>query len=74
MILKNQTDLSDQGTFFSLVIIYLLNLIVLSVMLVIASPQITFAGFGSDISPTSAIFRIAVVTLAERFSRGAQYR
>jgi hypothetical protein len=49
MIPKNQTDLSDQGTFFSLVIIYLMNLLLLSVMLILASPQITFAGFASDL-------------------------
>ncbi|MBX6324450.1 MAG: hypothetical protein IRY93_00275 [Chthoniobacterales bacterium] len=48
MITKNQTDLSDQGTFFSLVLIYLMNLLLLSVMLVLASPQITFASFGAD--------------------------
>ena len=41
MIPKNQTDLSDQGTFFSLVMIYLMNLLLLSVMLILASPQIT---------------------------------
>jgi len=49
MIPKNQTDLSDQGTFFSLVVIYLMNLALLSVMLVLASPQITFISFGADL-------------------------
>jgi hypothetical protein len=49
MIPKNQTDLSDQGTFFSLVVIYLMNLLLLSVMLILASPQITFQGFGADL-------------------------
>jgi hypothetical protein len=49
MIPKNQTDLSDQGTFFSLVLIYLMNLLLLSVMLILASSQITFAGFGADL-------------------------
>jgi hypothetical protein len=49
MIPKNQTDLTDQGTFFSLALIYLMNLLLLSVMLVLASPQITFASFGSDL-------------------------
>jgi hypothetical protein len=73
MILKNQTDLSEQGTFFSLVIIYLMNLILLSVMLIIASPEITFAGFGSDIVTNIANFSHSVVMAADRFSRGAQY-
>jgi hypothetical protein len=49
MIPKNQTDLTDQGTFFSLVVIYLMNLLLLSVMLILASPQITFASFGADL-------------------------
>ena len=43
MIPKNQSDLSDNGTFFSLVVIYLINLILLGVMLIMASPRITFA-------------------------------
>src|SRR5438105_4468530 len=38
MIPKNQTDLPYQGTFFSLVVICLLNLTLLSAMLIIASP------------------------------------
>src|SRR5438067_10949918 len=49
MILKNQSDLSDHGTFSSLVVIYLMNLVLLTVMLILASPQITFAGFGRDL-------------------------
>src|SRR5438132_7346631 len=49
MIPKNQTDLSEQGTFFSLIVIYLMNFLLLSVMLILASPQITFASFGADL-------------------------
>ena len=49
MIPKKQSDLTDHGTFFSLVVIYLMNLILLSAMLVLASRQITFAGFGQDL-------------------------
>ncbi len=56
MIPKKQTDLTDQGTFFSLVIIYLMNLLLLSVMMVLASPQITFAGFGRDLLMNAANF------------------
>ncbi len=48
MIPKKQTDLTDQGTFFSLVVIYLMNLVLLSVMLVLASSQITFADLGRE--------------------------
>jgi hypothetical protein len=69
MIPKNQTDLSDQGTFFSLVVIYLMNLILLSVMLVLASPQITFAGFGADLLTNIGNFSHWVVDLFNRFSQ-----
>src|SRR5207302_8714625 len=45
MIPKGQTDLRHHGTLSSLLLIYLMNLILLSVMLVLASPHITFASF-----------------------------
>lgn len=45
MIPKGQTDLSYYGTFFSLVVIYLANFLILSAMLVAASPHTTAAGF-----------------------------
>jgi hypothetical protein len=48
MIPKKQTDLTDQGTFFSLVVIYLMNLLLLSVMLALASSEVTFADLGRD--------------------------
>src|SRR6266446_1171701 len=49
MVPKSQTDLRDQGTFFSLVVIYLMNLMLLSVMLILASSHITFTTFGADL-------------------------
>ncbi len=48
MIPKRQTDLLLHGTFFSLVIIYLANLLVLAVLFVVACPQVTWAGLGRD--------------------------
>ncbi|MFN2477446.1 MAG: hypothetical protein ABR526_14045 [Chthoniobacterales bacterium] len=56
MIPKSQTDLTDHGTFFSLVIIYLMNLLLLSVMLVIASAQITFLSFGAELLENASRF------------------
>ena len=70
MIPKNQSDLSDNGTIFSLVVIYLMNLLLLSAMLIIASPHITFASFGADIVRNIANFSQSIVMLLERFSRG----
>ena len=49
MIPKGQTDLTCHGTFFSLVIIYLMNVILLSIFLIVASPELTFAAFGRDL-------------------------
>jgi hypothetical protein len=72
MIPKNQTDLSDQGTFFSLVVIYLMNLMLLSVMLILASPQITFAAFGADLLTNIGNFSHWLVDLADRFKQHGQ--
>ncbi len=72
MIPKKQTDLSDHGTFFSLVVIYLMNLMLLSVMLVLAARQITFLALGADLLTNISNFSQWIVSLCERFSRGAQ--
>ncbi|HZE14021.1 MAG TPA: hypothetical protein VE086_09700 [Chthoniobacterales bacterium] len=56
MIPKKQTDLTDHGTFFSLVVIYLMNLALLSVMLVLASSQITFADLGREFAANAEKF------------------
>jgi hypothetical protein len=65
MIPKNQSDLSDNGTVFSLVVIYLMNLLLLSAMLIVASPNITFASFGADTVQNIANFAHSIVTLFE---------
>ena len=65
MIPKNQSDLSDNGTVFSLVVIYLMNLVLLSAMLIIASPKITFTSFGADMIQNIGNFAHWVVTVAE---------
>ena len=69
MIPKNQTDLSDQGTLFSLVVIYLMNLLLLSVMLILASPQISFVAFGVDLLTNLSHFAQWVVEFSQRFTR-----
>jgi len=70
MIPKSQTDLTDHGTFFSLVVIYFMNLLLLSVLLVLASPQITFAGFGAEIGENISRFFAFIGTLSDGFVRG----
>ena len=71
MIPKKQTDLTAHGTFFSLVVIYLMNLLLLSCMLVLASSQITFAGLGADLLTNIGNFAHWIAALFDRFSRGA---
>lgn len=56
MIPKRQTDLLLHGTFFSLVIIYLANLALLAALLVIACPQMSWAGFGRELFDNAASF------------------
>ena len=63
MITKGQPDLQYGGTFFSLMVIYLLNLILLAVMLIIASPQVSWKGFGTELLQNTVDFT-AALTLA----------
>jgi hypothetical protein len=48
MIPKGQTDLTYYGTFFSLVIIYLMNLAVLTILLILSSPTVTWHTFALE--------------------------
>lgn len=45
MIPKDQPDLKEHGTFFSLLIIVFCNLLLLAAMVCAASPELTFKGF-----------------------------
>jgi len=65
MVPKSQTDLRDHGTFFSLVVIYLMNLTLLSVMLVLASSHIPFMSFGADLATNIGNFSRWLVDLVE---------
>ncbi len=49
MLWKGQTDLIEHGTFFSMMIIYLINFSALSLMLIVASRDITFLSFGREL-------------------------
>lgn len=49
MIPKGQSDLSAHGTFFSLVVIYLMNVALLSLALIVVAPEISFAAFGREL-------------------------
>jgi hypothetical protein len=49
MIPKGQSDLSYHGTIFSLVIIYLMNVLVLSALLIVAAPEVAVSAFGREL-------------------------
>ena len=49
MLWQGQTDLIEHGTFFSMMIIYLINFAVLSIMLIVACRDVTFAYFGKEL-------------------------
>jgi len=56
MIPRGQTDLAYGGTFFSLTVIYLMNLLVLSLLLVLATRYVSFASFGRELLAHAATF------------------
>ena len=49
MIPKGQPDLHYGGTFFSVMVIYVLNLALLTALLIMASPQLTWLGFAHEL-------------------------
>ena len=65
MIPKGQSDLHYGGTFFSLTIIYTLNLAILAVFLVVASPNLTLADFGRDLLANAVTAAVAATDLVQ---------
>ncbi len=63
MIPKGQTDLTYHGTFFSLVIIYLMNLLLLAFFLIIATPKISFRSFGRELEGNAEALAESVVRM-----------
>lgn len=64
MIPKGQSDLSYHGTFYSLVLIYCMNLVVLGIMLIVASPHVTWIGFGRELLDNTENFASWIWSLA----------
>lgn len=72
MIPKGQSDLTSQGTFFSLVFIYLMNVLVLAGFLIIAAPEIRFVAFGRELLENTENMAAAIVSLVEGLRPGAK--
>ncbi len=68
MIPKGQTDLTYHGTFFSLVIISIMNLVVLTLFLIAASPSITWLSFGTELLQNTMDFCEWVVSVLRQVS------
>jgi len=49
LIPKGQSDLTSHGVFFSLVVIYIMNVLLLTVFLVAAARELSFAGYIRDL-------------------------
>ncbi len=56
MIPKGQTDLTYHGTWFSLVVIYLMNVLLLALFLVVGAPEVTFASFAGEFAENAQEF------------------
>ncbi len=69
MITKGQPDLYYGGTFFSLTVIYILNLILLSIMLVLAAPEITWLSFLRELFQNTVDFTADLTLLLNRAIR-----
>ncbi len=69
MIPRGQTDLAYGGTFFSLMVIYLMNLLVLSLLLVLATPYVSFASFGRELLAHAATFASEAGRISESLLR-----
>jgi len=69
MIPKGQPDLHYGGTFFSIVLIAFLNLMVLSLMLIVASPQVTWLGFGRELVGNAMEFTVGFTLLLNHMLR-----
>jgi hypothetical protein len=71
MIPRGQTDLAYGGTFFSLAVIYLMNLIVLSLLLIVATPYVSSRSFGRELLAHAAIFANEATRFLELLLRAA---
>jgi hypothetical protein len=69
MIPKGQTDLTYHGTFFSLVVIYIMNVLLLALFLVLGAPEVSFASFGNELMENAGELLNATGSVVERALR-----
>jgi len=66
MIPKGQSDLAHHGTFFSLVIIYLMNLGILTFLVLLTAPHAGFHGFAREFLHNASEFSGAIASFLRR--------
>lgn len=71
MIPRGQTDLAYGGAFFSLAVIYLMNLLVLSLLLIVATPYVSFPSFARELTGHGAAFAAEATALIKALLRAA---
>ncbi len=71
MIPRGQSDLAYGGTFFSLTVIYLMNVLLLSLLLIIATPLVSFVGFAQELWVHAEIFAVDAAHFFELLLRAA---
>ena len=64
MLWQGQTDLVEHGTFFSMMVIYIINFLVLSLMLIVASRDVTFGYFGKELFEGAVEFSDRILRFA----------
>lgn len=69
MIPKGQSDLHYGGTFFSLTVIYMMNLLVLTLLLILATPYVSFASFGHELLAQAQSFAVQVAWFFDALRR-----
>ncbi|NWK56686.1 hypothetical protein HW115_13770 [Verrucomicrobiaceae bacterium N1E253] len=67
MIPRDQPDLEENGTFFSIVIIYLANVIVLSVLLCLAPGNLTWHHWANQFMDAAMVFKQFTIQLMQQF-------
>lgn len=71
MIPKGQSDLTYHGTFFSVVVIYLMNVFLLLALVIIAAPEVTLGAFARALLTNTEEFSGWLwMLLNQAFSRG----
>ncbi|MFV0337804.1 MAG: hypothetical protein ACK5LK_06125 [Chthoniobacterales bacterium] len=63
MIPKRQPDLEYGGQFFSMIVIYIANLLILSLMLIVGSDHVSFYNFGTELIHSAADLSNVILNL-----------